>query len=117
MVPPPDPAAGQVALTDRALVVISPDSVPAEAMRVGCIRTMVSSNRSPKALPPDGTTDAVPRTSIMRGCHGGSTSSITMLARPVRCPGSLYDDNASLARLIRSWRCDCIGSVSSMAAK
>ena len=54
-------------------------------MRVGWMRTMVSSNRSPKALPPAGITAAVPRTSIMRGCHGGSTSSITMLARPVRC--------------------------------
>src|SRR5713226_1799025 len=38
-----------------------------------------------KGLAPDGTTCAFPRTSIMRGCHGGSTSSITMLARPVRC--------------------------------
>src|SRR6267378_255886 len=56
-------AAGQVALTDRALV-ISPESMPKEMMRAGWIRTMVSSNRSPKALPPDGITAAVPRTSI-----------------------------------------------------
>jgi hypothetical protein len=33
-VPRPDPAAGQVALTDRALVVISLDSMPMEMMRV-----------------------------------------------------------------------------------
>ena len=52
---------------------------------MGWMRTMVSSNRSPNALPPDPTTVAVPRISIMRGCHGGSTSSTTMLARPVRC--------------------------------
>src|SRR6266566_1394261 len=71
-------------LTDRALAV-SPGSMPKEMIRVGRMRTMVSSNRSPTALPPDGITAAVPRTSIIRGCHGGRTSSITMLARPVRC--------------------------------
>ncbi len=79
----PGPAAGQGDLADRALVV-SPESMPKEMMRVGWMRTMVSWNGSLKALPPDGTTVAVPRTSIMRGCHGGSTSSITMPARPVR---------------------------------
>ena len=63
----------------------SPESIPKEMMRVGWMRTMVSSNRSFRALPPSATTAAVPRISIMRGCQGGSTSSITMLARPVRC--------------------------------
>ena len=40
--------------------------------------------------PMDRTAVAVPRTSIMRGCQGGSTSSITMLARPVRCTSRVF---------------------------
>ena len=55
------PVAGYGELTDRALAV-SPESMPNEMMRVGWMRTMVSSNRLPKALPPDGRTAAVPRT-------------------------------------------------------
>jgi hypothetical protein len=55
------PVAGCGELTDRALAV-SPDSMPNEMMRLGWMRTMVSSNRLAKALPPDGRTTAIPRT-------------------------------------------------------
>jgi hypothetical protein len=36
--------------------------MPNEMMRVGWMRTMVSSNRLPKTLPPNGRTAEVPRT-------------------------------------------------------
>ena len=51
-------------------------------IRRGRMRTIVSSKLSPKAFPPEETTSAVPRTSIIRGCHGGRTSSTTIAARP-----------------------------------
>ena len=59
-------------------------ALPKAMMRVGWMRTMVSSKFWPKALPPSGSTSAVPRISIMRGCQGGSTSSTTMAAFPAR---------------------------------
>ena len=68
--------------TDRALA-DSPESIPKEMMRVGWMRTMVSSNRSFRALPPSATTAAVPRISIARGYQDGSTSKIRMLDQPV----------------------------------
>src|SRR5690242_12675106 len=66
-------------------------------MRAGSIRTRASSQFLPTPLPPESSSSAVPRTSIMRGCHGGSTSSMTMLARPVR-----RTSRAFLVWLIRS---------------
>ena len=75
----------------------SSESIPNAMMRTGVMRTIVSSKLSDRALPPDAITSAVPRISIMRGDHGGSTSSTTMLARPVRCTSRTF-----LVWLIRS---------------
>jgi O-acetylserine/cysteine efflux transporter len=77
-------------VTERALRSRSPESIPKATMRVGRMRTMVSSKLSPKALPPAGSTSAVPRISIIRGCQGGSTSSTTMLALPARSTSRVF---------------------------
>jgi hypothetical protein len=54
---PAGSGSAQVAPTDRALAAASPESIPKEVMRVGRIRTMVSSNRSFRALPPSASGD------------------------------------------------------------
>jgi hypothetical protein len=70
--------------TERAFARGSSESIPNAMMRVGWMRTIASSKLSPNALPPEPTISALPRISIMRGWHGGNTSSTTMDARPVR---------------------------------
>src|SRR6266545_4169549 len=67
--------------TERAW---KPSSKPQETILVGVIWMIGSSNPSMMALPPVSSVTALPRTSTARGCHGGSTSSTTNAAMPVR---------------------------------